>query len=156
MSIWMLPVIIVGLLVGGKFILNQIVSFIKTRELREIDDCPFKFVVRDGHVIFTLNTDTTLWCEYSFGIRSDGIYGISAIELRGINGSHGSINNLKIGQSVFPIIKAMDEFMTWARVKPFTSKFRDGFEGEWNAMKKKLDSLRVLESELDKKEKKNK
>ncbi len=143
-------------LVAGWVIVHTIQYFLKVRQLKEIDDCPFKFSVKNDHIVFALNKDTTLWCEYTFGIRSDGIYGISAIELRGINGSHGAISNLKIGQSVFPIIKAMGEFTAWTKLKPFTTKWRDGFDSEWNAMKKKLDNLRVLESELSKKEKKDK
>ena len=149
-----------ALMVGsalGLFIINRVRLLINLRELREIDDCPFKFVPKNSdNIIVDLCKDATLWCDYGLGIRSDGIYGIDKIRLLGINGPYSEINNLKIGQSVFPIISAMDQFLTWAKTKPFKTEFKDGFELEWNAMKKNLDNLRYLESELKKKEKKAK
>lgn len=141
----------------GSFIINKIQTSQKVKELAEIDDCPFKFRAKgDDNIIVQLTEDTTLWCDYGLGIRSDGIYGIDQIRLLGINEPYGDIRNLKIGQSIFPIIKAMDEFVAWASKKPFKTEFKDGFEKEWAAMKKNLDNLRYLESELKKKEKKSK
>lgn len=141
----------------GLFILNKIQTTGRMKELVEIDDCPFKFKARSSdNIVIQLTNDTTLWCDYTLGVRSDGIYGINQIRLLGINEPYGDIRNLKIGQSVFPIIKAMDEFTAWAEKKPFKTEFKDGFQREWTAMKKNLDNLRFLESELKKKEKKPK
>lgn len=129
----------------------------KLKELDEISDSPYKFYIdSDGRLIFQLCDDATLWCDYSFGIRSDGIYGINSVSMLGINGAYGRINDLKIGQSVFPIIKAMEELTTWIDKKPFDTKFKSDFEREWDDMKKNLDNLRYLESEVKKKEKKPK
>lgn len=141
----------------GYFILDKIQTAGRMKELIEIDDCPFKFKAKDSdNIVIQLTEDTTLWCDYGLGIRSDGIYGIDKIRLLGINCPYGEIRNLKIGQSIFPIIKAMDEFKTWADKKPFKTEFKDGFDREWASMKKNLDNLRFLESELKKKEKKSK
>lgn len=157
MSFWgVMGSLVVGV-IAGKLIFDVIMSKLKMRELTEIDDCPFKFKVHgEDSIIVQLTKDTTLWCDYGLGIRSDGIYGIDQLRLLGINEPRGDIRNLKVGQSVFPIIKAMDEFVSWAKQKPFKTEFKDGFHQEWNGMKKNLDNLRVLETELAKKEKKSK
>ncbi len=151
--------LISGVMIGGGILygFKQLSLRNKIKELEEISDSPFKFYVdSDGRLIFELCDDATLWCEYGFGIRSDGIYGIDGIDMLGINGAFGHIDDLKIGQSVFPIIKAMEEFITWIDKKPFETKFKNDFEREWQEMKKNLDNLRYLESEVKKKEKKSK
>lgn len=139
------------------FISDRIQVYFKMKKLVEIDDCPFKFLPKNSdNIVIQLTNDTTLWCDYSFGIRSDGIYGINNIRLLGINGSQSEINNLKAGQSIFPIINAMDKFTSWIKQKPFETVFHCDFAQRWTAMKKNLDNLRYLESELKKKEKKSK
>jgi len=140
-----------------KVIYDVIDNKLKVRELEEIQDGPFPFRVKDtGRIVFDLNKDTTLWCEYTLGIRSDGIYGVDKLELLGINCGYGEIRNLKIGQSVFPIIKAMDEFLVWSKQKTFKTEWKSSFAQAWETMKKNLDNLRVLETEIRKKEKKPK
>lgn len=148
-------VLVIGGIITIKIVFDTIIILFKTKELMELDDCPFKFKAKgDDNIIVQLTKDTVLWCEYGLGIRSDGVYGIDKITMLGINGHYGDIRNLKIGQSVFPIIKAMDEFVSWSKQKPFKTEWKDGFHQEWGSMKKNLDNLRVLESELSKKEKK--
>jgi len=152
---------IVGIVVAGivliKVAYDLIDQKLRLRDLDEIKDGPFSFVVKgEDKIVFTLNKDTTLWCEYSLGIRSDGVYGIDKIELLGINCSYGEIRNLKIGQSVFPIIKSMDEFLSWSKQKTFKTEWKNSFNQAWEGMKKNLDNLRVLETEVRKKEKKPK
>jgi hypothetical protein len=153
------PAIVVGVIIGLGILygIKWINMKNKLKELAELEDCPFKFTLDlNDNIIFQLCENTTLWCDYGFGIRSDGVYGIDGIRLLGINAPFGEISNLKIGQSVFPIIKAMEEFIVWSKDKPFKTEFKDGFEREWNSMKKNLDNLRYLESEAKKKEKKSK
>jgi len=151
--------LVVGMTLGG-FILYGIKYLqrqARMKDLVELNDCPFKFTVDlNDNIIFNLCENTTLWCDYGLGIRSDGVYGIDSIRLLGINGPFSEISNLKVGQSVFPIVKAMDDFLAWAKVQPFDYTFKDGFDREWNNIKKKLDNLRYLESEAKKKEKKSK
>lgn len=158
MSFWpFVGSLVVGAIIGQLIVqLVQLLCMTRMKELVEIDDCPFKFVPDSNDtIVIRLCKDTTLWCDYSLGIRSDGIYCIDKIRLLGINGPRSEIRKLKIGQSVFPIIAAMDEFLAWAKLKPFKTEFSDGFNHEWVLMKKNLDNLRFLESELKKKERKD-
>jgi len=151
--------LVVGMFVGGGilYLVKYIQRQARMKDLVELNDCPFKFEVDlNDNIIFTLCDATTLWCDYSLGIRSDGMYGIDSIRLLGINGPFSEISNLKVGQSVFPIVKAMDDFLEWVKLQPFDYTFKDGFDREWNNVKKKLDNLRYLETEAKKKDKKTK
>src|SRR5579864_499610 len=69
--------------------------------LAELNDCPFKFTVDskngDDYVIFDLGDNAKLWCEYNFGVRSDGVYGVCDMELNGLNGTYGNRIELAIG-----------------------------------------------------------
>lgn len=144
-----------GLIVA--VVVDKIQSVNNMKRLIEIDDCPFKFKVKGNYqIVIQLTEDAMLWCDYALGVRSDGLFGIDKIRLLGINEPYGGIHNLKIGQSVFPIIKAVDEFVEWASKKPFKTEFKEGFDKEWVNMKKNLDNLRYLEAEAKKKEKKTK
>lgn len=152
---------IFGLFVTGaiitKVILDRVRAIMRMKEFVELENCPFKFKPKGTDtIIFQLTKESTLWCEYALGIRSDGYYGISLLQVLGINGSDSGIHNLKVGQSVFPIIMAFDEFMTWAKTKTFKIEVKDSFDREWAHMRKNLDNLRYLETEEQKKSKKPK
>jgi hypothetical protein len=139
------------------YVHTRIKNLIRLKKLVEISDCPFKFTVdSDDDVRVRLTSDTTLWCDYTLGIRSDGIYGIIELRLLGINNIQGKIRHLKVGQSVFPIIKAVDEFVTWAEQKPFDTHFQADFKLTWDKMRQNLDNLRYLEAESKDKEEKSK
>lgn len=151
--------VIVGAIVGGGilYFIKDMQRKARLKNLAEINDCPFKFTVDlNDNIIFQLCENATLWCDYGLGIRSDGMYGIESIRLLGINGPFSEISNLKVGQSVFPIVKAMDDFIAWVKVQPFDYTLKDGFDREWQNVKKKLDNLRYLENEAKKKDKKSK
>jgi hypothetical protein len=128
-------------------------------EMEYINDSPFPFHPDsdDGndYIVFELEDDTTLWCDYRFGIRSDGVYGLSNLTVKGLNGNHHRIK-LKIGQSIFPIIESIDRFEEWTNEKAFKTDWDGEFTYSWNEMKKKLDNLRILEAKSKEKEKKNK
>ena len=128
--------------------------------LAELDDCPFEYSVAwndsDDYIIFDFGGGLTLWCEYEFGIRSDGVYGVDRLKLKGLNGSRGGVITLKIGQSVFPLIEKMNEFQVWASKKAFTCVWEMNFEDAWGDMKKKIDNLRFLETKSLEKEKRKK
>src|SRR5665213_3563055 len=66
----------------------------------ELGDCPFKYSLawndNDDYIIFDFGGGLTLWCEYEFGIRSDGVYGVDRLKLKGLNGSRGGVITLKI------------------------------------------------------------
>jgi hypothetical protein len=142
-----------SLIIVGKFVYDAIDRRAKMERLAEIADCPFKFRPFDhDNIVVQLTADTTLWCDYTLGIRSDGVYGIKRLRLLGINKPRSGIWDLKIGQSIFPIIKAVDEFVAWTRLQSFKTNFHSDFELEWDTMKKNLDNLAYLESEVKKKE----
>ena len=118
-------------------------------------DCPFKYALKiedDEYIIFVLDTNTTLWCEYSMGIRSDGVYGVSHLEVRGLNGPYSNIK-LEVGQSIFPIIEKIDQFEEWADGKAFKAYWNKDFLSEWEDMRKELDNLRYLETKSQEKDK---
>jgi hypothetical protein len=130
-------------------------------KLIDLQDAPFKFkiIFDDGndYAVFDLGGGTTLWCDYNFGIKSDGVYGVNELKLAGLNGRRrGNAITLAIGQSIFPIIKNMDAFEAWANTKAFEFKWEQNFREVWDDMKKKLDNLRILETKSKEKEKKSK
>lgn len=131
------------------------------REVEYLNDCPFKFHLEskdaEDYIVFDLGNNTTLWSEYTFGIRSDGIYGVNYLRVMGLNGPYDRIK-LQIGQSVFPIIESINTFKEWAKEKTFEIQWNEDFISSWNEMKKKLDNLRILEekSKQNEKEKKSK
>ena len=120
------------------------------RNMQDLKDCPFKFhkewTVRTEYVVFELANDADLWCEYDFGIRSDGIYGIKDLKLIGINNHTQNVLKLNIGQSVFPIIAKMDDFQEWAKKKVFSITWDYSLDSAWQEMKENIDNLRVLET----------
>src|SRR5579863_1966903 len=129
------PAVVLGVIIGVGilYLIKWLGVQNKLKDLAELNDCPFKFTVdMNDNIIFNLSNDATLWCDYSLGIRSDGIYGVETIRLLGINGPFSEISNLKVGQSVFPIVKAMDEFVAWVKVQPFDYTLQDGFDREWS------------------------
>lgn len=124
-----------------------------------LSDAPFPYKPEtddnDEYIVFNLGDNTTLWCDYNLGIRSDGVYGLNYLKVRGLNG-RGSRIKLNIGQSIFPIIEKLDRFQAWMNDKAFQSDWDKDFINEWNDMKKKLDNLRMLETRSKDKEKKGK
>jgi hypothetical protein len=128
--------------------------------LIDLHDAPFKFRVASeehtDYAVFEFSDDTTLWCVYSFGIKSDGVYGINDLKIVGLNSLHGGTIRLKVGQSVFPVISNMDLFQDWAKTKAFACRWERNFEDAWEDMIKKLDNLRVLETKSKEKDKKSK
>jgi hypothetical protein len=128
-------------------------------EVEYLSDSPFPFHPEsdsgDDYIVFDLVEGTTLWCEYSLGIRSDGVYGVSHLKVKGLNGYHHKIK-LKIGQSIFPIIEGINKFEDWTKEKTFDTQWDSEFTASWNDMKKKLDNLRILEEKSKQKEAKEK
>ena len=118
--------------------------------MQDLKDCPFKFhkewTERSMYVVFEFAPDALLWCEYDFGIRSDGYYGIKDLKLIGINSYTRNVLRLNIGQSVFPIITKMAEFQEWARKKVFKVTWDYSLGEAWKEMKEELDNLRILEA----------
>lgn len=135
--------------------------YFKDKEFRNeteyLEDCPFKYNPEDNndYIVFSLDDQTTLWCEYTMGIRSDGVYGVDQIVVKGLNSPFASIT-LAIGQSIFPIIEKVDQFEAWADAKAFKTYWSKEFLSEWDDMKKKLDNLRFLETKSQEKDKKKK
>ncbi|MGH7974807.1 MAG: hypothetical protein ACREBR_04730 [bacterium] len=153
---WHIPIIVatfITIIFGFKWFSRKRLI----EKLIDLNDCPFKFTVKSKHgtdyAVFDLGENSTLWVEFTFGIRSDGLYGVNQLEVHGLNSPHGSTIELAVGQSVFPAIKSVNEFTEWARKKVFEYYWEKDFLAAWEAMKKKLDNLRFFESKL-KKEKK--
>jgi hypothetical protein len=155
----------------GTLVVFTIVGFVLRRwhkhthkleydRLIDLQDAPFKFrvIVEDGNefAVFDLGGGATLWCDYSFGIKSDGVYGVNELKLSGLNSYRGGNITLAIGQSIFPIIQNMDAFEAWADTKAFEYRWTNHFKEAWDEMKKKLDNLRILETKSQEKEKKSK
>jgi hypothetical protein len=119
------------------------------KKLVDLNDCPFKFHIENGsyspYVIFDFGT-AKLYCSYKSGIRSDGIYGVKEISLEGINSSYGSHIELSTGQSIFPIIRKMDEFEQWTKTKAFKTSWEVDFKYCWEDTLKSIDNLRYLET----------
>ncbi len=129
-------------------------------KLIDLQDAPFKFKIvaqeHNDYAVFDLGNGTTLWCSYTFGIKSDGVYGINNLKLHGLNSERGGTIKLNIGQSIFPIIQSIDAFDTWVETKAFDCAWEHNFKDAWDEMKKKLDNLRILETKSKEKEKKPK
>ena len=130
------------------------------KKLDELSSCPFSFRLSDGngdgYIVFKFEEGIELFCDYKFGIRCDGLYGIAELNVKGINGSYARSLQLKIGQSIFPIIENMTKFDKWAKDQAFEYKWEKDFTEEWDKMKAKLNNLRVLEAKSKEKEKKSK
>lgn len=127
-------------------------------KLADLMDGPFKFTIMtdngDEFLLFDLGDNAKLWCEYTFGIKSDGVYGVDTLVVRGLNNKRTNRIELGIGQSVFPLIEKMGQFEDWAEKKSFVYEWDSLFEVTWDEMKKKLDNLRFLETKSKEKEKK--
>jgi hypothetical protein len=156
--------ILLSILVAVFFIRHYIRAKKAYKKLTDFNDCPFPFEVelddyRD-YVKFDLQ-DVDLYCEYTFGVRPDGVFGVKELILKGLNGYSGRYINLTIGQSVFPIMLKIDEFQEWARSKIFHVTWEPDFSNNWQSIVNGIDNLRFLEMKekqrKDKeKEKKNK
>lgn len=148
-------VMVIGYVIRYKYIIHK-----GLKEVAELSDCPFNFTVKIGdtysYVLFNLDKGITLWCEYDLGVRCDGIYGVSNLKVKGINTNYCRSIQLQIGQSVFPLIKKMDQFESWAKSKTFDYVWDSDFYNAWDAMKKRLDNLHYLETKSKEKDKKNK
>lgn len=150
--------------VGSLMIGLQILKYFNLKKLRkqlvDLDDCPFPYgidVSGNGYyVIFKLCADAALYCEYKFGVRSDGIYGVSELEIRGVNGTWNRSVQLKTGQSIFPLIAKVEEFESWAKLKAFDYTWDRDFGICWQNTIKKIDNLRFLEMKDREKDKKKK
>ncbi len=157
--IWYAGTVIVGVIIGI-CILAKYLNSVARKKVEELDDCPFPFKLEesagDTYIIFDMGNDTALWCQYNFGLRSDGVFGVAELTLRGINTKFGGPIQLAIGQSVFPLIEKMNQFDMWAKAKAFEYEWEADFEDSWKEMKKKLDNLRFLESKSKEKDKKPK
>jgi len=98
------PVVIFGSITFGLWIVKRIKLHGFLSKLDELKDCPFKFTVAwddaDEYIVFDFGNKVELWCEYSFGIRCDGVYGVSDLKLKGLNGTRGGTLTLPLGQSV--------------------------------------------------------
>ena len=150
--------IVIGFIIGI-YILVRYFKKEKLKEVAELNDCPFPFDLETEdqvYIIFDLGDNTKLWCEYGFGLRSDGVFGVNDLKLRGINTKLGGTIQLSIGQSVFPLIDKMNQFEAWAKTKAFDYQWESYFLEAWKDMKKKLDNLRFLETKSKEKEKKPK
>lgn len=132
----------------------------KRKQLKEIDDCPFPFTVEVGgsnwYIVVDFGDDIKFWCNYEFGIREDGLYGISELKIEGLNSYYNTDIELKIGQSVFPLVNKMEKFTDWLDLQPFDYVWDKHLEEKWGEMKKKLNNLRYLETKSKEKEKKQK
>lgn len=132
----------------------------KRQQLSELDDCPFPFTVEVGggtwYIVVDFDNDLTLWCDYDFGIRADGIYGVNELKIQGLNSYDNSDIELKIGQSVFPLVNKVEQFVEWLEHLPFDYSWDKHLAEKWDDMKKKLDNLRYLEYKSKEKEKKHK
>ncbi len=129
-------------------------------KLAELSDCPFSYRLSEGdgsgYLVFKFDEGIELWCEYGFGIRCDGLYGVDKLTVKGINGAYARSLDLKIGQSIFPIIENMEKFNKWAEDQAFEYSWAKDLTEEWDNIKKKLNNLRVLETKSKEKEKKQK
>lgn len=130
------------------------------KKLTEIEDAPFPFTVRSGnnnyYIIFDLGDGMKLWCDYSYGIREDGLYGVDWMKLEGWNSWYETDIEMKIGQSVFPLVENMEKLTAWLDAQPFEYEWDKTLREKWDEMKKKLNNLRYLETKSKEKEKKQK
>lgn len=160
LHIFLTLVIIVSVISTIVFFVNKYQYKAAYKKLNELRDCPFPFRLSEsdgsGHLVFKFEDGIELWCEYGFGIRCDGLYGVDELKIKGINGAYARSLELKIGQSIFPIIDNMNKFNKWAEAEAFEYAWDNTFREEWDHMKKKLDNLRVLETKSKEKEKKSK
>ena len=160
-TLWGFVGMIFGMLVAVFCGINLLSYFHKKNEMNklvDLKDCPFKFRLDlsdyRSYAIFDLGNNAELYCEYHYGVRSDGLYGVSCIELKGLNGSSGRSIELNIGQSIFPIISKLDDFESWAKMKAFDYAWDHEFSACWQRTLKSIDNLRFLESKLKDKKKK--
>jgi len=120
------------------------------KELGDLVNGPFnariKIVDNRNYIIFKLTSQTSLWCDFQLGIRSDGIYGVNLITLCGLNTHNCGTIRLAIGESIFPIIEKMNQFDAWIKNNAFDCHWAFNFKCAWDDMKKRLDNLRMLET----------
>lgn len=155
MFLTVLPALVILIL----FLIVKYVKYVNRKELREqlydLHDCPFTFTLDDNEyrtcVIFDLG-EATLWCEYKFGVKSDGIYGVKELSLTGINAHNQREITLKTGQSIFPVILKVEEFENWTKTKAFKVSWDTDFSRCWEATIKGLDNLKYLESKSKEKD----
>ena len=144
--------------IGGILGVRQFNCARQRARLKEIDDAPFPFDVgRAGgnyYIRFDLGDDMKLWCNYDFGIREDGLYGINELKLEGFNSYYNTDIELEVGQSVFPLVEKMTKLTDFLDTQPFDYTWDSDLEKKWEAMKKKLNNLRYLETKSKEQEKK--
>jgi len=132
----------------------------KRNQLSELDDCPFPFTVEVGggnwFIVVDFGDGMELWCDYSYGIREDGMYGVDWMKLEGWNRWYNTDIELKIGQSVFPLVERMEKLTDWLDAQAFEYEWDKALREKWDEMKKKLNNLRYLETKSKEKEKKQK
>jgi hypothetical protein len=149
--------IIVAVIYGIYRIVHELDRNRSMKQLGELKECPFSYrpYMDDGswYVVFDLGDDLRLLCDYNLGIRADGYYGISQITIEGINTRHNNKIQLKIGQSIFPIIQKVEEVVEWLEKQPFDCTWDEEFKCAWENMKKKLNGLRLLEAKSKEKDK---
>src|SRR5258708_1378091 len=117
---------IAGIAIGTMVVINILKFWVCKRDYErfgDIIDGLIKFKVAfkrvNDFMVFDFGEGITLWCQYTFCIRSDGLYGVDTITFIGLNGTYGSAIELSIGQSVFPVIQKMTAFEAWADTKAF-------------------------------------
>jgi hypothetical protein len=140
---------IAGGIISFAIIFNVIKYFVGKRKIYkrfvELKDCPFPFSICDDVLEFDLD-GTKLYCDYQFGIRKDGVYGIKELSLNGINNSWGRIE-LNIGQSILPFISKMEQFEKWVNTKTFDTFWKSSFAQSWKGTMNKLDNFKIIEYE---------
>lgn len=118
----------------------------RKERLSELNSSPFPFSVdRGNELIFDLG-EAKLHCDYTFGIRNDGVYGVDHLRMEGINCSWGQID-LKMGQSILPIIPKMDQFERWAEKQTFKTHWKASFKSNWDVTVQSIDNFKVIEYE---------
>ncbi len=137
------------------------VPYRKGKEFVDFNDCPFKFIFKsrngEDYIVFKFDKDMDLWCGYDFGVRGDGIYGIEKIMLKSFNGDDGTSDYipLKVGQSVFPLLKKMTTFEEWLHTKSCEYSWGKDLSFEWKQIQAKLDNLQYLETKSKERDDKN-
>lgn len=118
------------------------------KKLLELNDCPFKYSLDEGYLIFDL-FHAKLYCSYRFGIQSNGTFGIRDLIVQGLNDGYGSTIELEFGQSIYPIIIKIKEFDAWSNTKSFPVSWDNNFKFTWNQMLNNLSNLDYLEQKYD-------
>lgn len=147
----------------GTGLISGFRSYFKQKEIQKLSDlkdAPFKFDLSSNndsyYIVFDFGDDMYLWCDYTYGIREDGMYGVNEIMIKGLNSPWRSDFNLKVGQSVFPLMNRMEQLTDWLENQPLELKWDEGFRRKWEDTKKKINNLRYLETKSKEKDKKQK